>query len=166
MSDESKIKEDLYLVLGCFGRVDDGFVSCSSCENKILTLDTRLENYNGVIDYLDVCRLFDKPTFDFNAIRHVLHNMQDRFDQVASGRRLWTEKQIQLYQKFLIDHRLCGLYLKLALEAKEIPNNNEEQHEVEDLNIEDKSVKIVAHSNQRKLVAAPKVNLKLIRGRR
>lgn len=165
MSDEPKIKEDLYLVLGCFGRVDDGFVSCACCENKILKLDPRLDNYNGIIEYLDTCRLFDKPTFDFNAIRHVVHNMQDRFDQIASGRRLWTEKQIQLYQKFLMDHRLCGLYLKLALEANEIPKNNEEP-EVKESDIEDKSIKVVAHSNQRKLVAAPKVNLKLIRGRR
>ena len=165
MSDESKIKENLYLILGCFGRVDDGFVSCSSCENKILNLDTRLENYNGIIEYLDTCRLFDKPTFDFNAIRHVMHNMQDRFDQVASGRRLWTEKQVQLYQKFLMDHRLCGLYLKLALVAKEVPKN-EEEPEAQDIDIDEKSIKVVAHSSQRKLVAAPKVNLKLIRGRR
>jgi hypothetical protein len=165
VSGESVIKEELYLIIGCFGRVDDGFVSCASCENKILKLDAHIEDYNGVMSYLDTCRLFDKPTFDFNSIRHIIHNMQDRFDQVASGRRLWDEKQIQLYQKFIIDHRLCGLYLKLALIPKDIPKDPDEEIQ-ETPEIEEKSIKVVAHSSQRKLVAAPKVNLKFIRGRR
>ena len=154
MSNELFTK-DLYLVLGCFGRIDDGFVNCASCENYILRIHTGLENYNGMMDYFDTCRLYDKPTFDFNAIRHILQNMQERFDQLATGRRLWSEPKVQLHQKFLMDHRFCGLYLKLALA------NEDEKEEPEE-----KSIPIVAHSKQRKLVAAPKVNLKLIRGRR
>lgn len=153
----NELSKDLYLVLGCFGRIDDGFVNCASCENFILKIHPGLENYNGIMDYFDTCRLFDKPTFDFNAIRHILQNMQERFDQIGTGRRLWPESKVQLYQKFLMDHRFCGLYLKLALMDDEAEPKPEP---------EEKSVPIMAHSKQRKLVAAPKVNLKLIRGRR
>lgn len=163
MSSGSNIKEELYLVLGCFGNITDNFISCPSCENKILNLNSKLENYNGILDYLDTCNLFDKPSFNYNAIRHIIFNMQENFDQIASGRRLWTEKQTQLYHKFLVEHRNCGLYLKLDLQNIEIKKQEEEKEEPK---IIEKSVKIVSASNTKNLVAAPKVNLKLIRGKR
>lgn len=161
MSDETKVRENLYLVLGCFGRRDDGFVSCSSCENRILNINTHVENYNEILDYLETCRLFDKPAFDYNAIRNIIFNMQGRFDQIASGRRLWSEKEADLYHKFIVNHRMCGIYLKLELVSSELSQNNKEK----ETDFEEKTIKIEA-SNKRKVVAAPKVNLKLIRGKR
>jgi len=143
--------EDLYVILGCFGRVDDGFVSCPGIENKILKVGDHIENHNEMMDYFDSCRLFDRAMFEYSAIRHFIHNLQDRFDQIAAGKRLWSEKQYTLYQKFIIDHRLCGLYLRLDLD---IP--------VSEPVVEEKAVRIKAQSKC--LISPPQINLRLIRG--
>ena len=148
MPNAAQSTPELYLVLGCFGRVDDGFVSCSGCDNRILLIGPKLYDYNGTIEYLDTCRLFDKPCFDLNAIKHIINHMQDQFDQIGIGRRLWQEKQLQLYQKFIADHRLCGLFLKLELKQGQ-----------EEPVVEEKSIKIVSTTSQRKLIAAPKLTM-------
>lgn len=147
---------ELYLILGCFGRNDDGFVSCSSCENKILNVNARLDKYNEIMDYLEACRLFDRPIFEYSTIAHFIKNMQDRYDQIAVGRRLWSEKQYNLYLKFIAEHKLCGCYVKLALL---------DQNTVEKLTPEEKGVIIKAQKNE-ELKINPKVNLKLIKFRR
>ena len=104
---------DFYVVLGCFGyRVDD-FVHCNGIENVILKVGPSTNDYQKMMDYFEQCRLFDKPMFDMNGIRHVIHNLNDRFDQVY--RPLWTPKKYELYQKFVNEHRRCGLLLKLTL---------------------------------------------------
>lgn len=106
-------KHELYLVLGCFGRREDDFISCAGIENAILHIEEGLYLYNDMMEYLDNCRLFDRPIFDLNAIRHFVFNMRERYDQPM--RRLWSEKKFDLYQKFIIEHRHCGLYVKLVL---------------------------------------------------
>jgi hypothetical protein len=105
--------EKLYLVLGCFGRRDDDFVNCLGVENRILRLNDSLEYYSEIMDYFESLRLFDKPLFDYNAIRHVVYNMQDRYDQ--KFKRLWTEKYYNLLERFIVGHRSCGIYMKLVL---------------------------------------------------
>ena len=102
------------VVLGCFGRSDDGFVSCLGIENKILLVNNSLYRYNDIMDYLDQCQLFDRVLLDYNAVRHFIFNLGTKFDQPT--RRLWSEKKFELYQKFAIDHRHCGLFVKLSLE--------------------------------------------------
>lgn len=149
---------ELYVILGCFGRNDDGFVSCSGCENRILKVDNHIEQYNEMMAYFDACRLFDRPMFEFSAINHFIKNMQDRFDQVTAGKRLWSEKNYHLYQKFIIDHRMCGLYIRLVLIDPVMDSQKFEKEE------EEKGVIIKAGINQKK--HAPKLNLRLIRGRR
>lgn len=104
---------DFSIILGCFGLRIDDFVCCASVENIILKVDTSLPNYNEMMDYYDQCRLFDRPMFDTNAIRHLIFNMQDRYHRVIKP--LWSAKKFELYQKFLIDHRHCGLYVRLQL---------------------------------------------------
>ena len=106
-------KETINVVLGCFGLRDGEFISCPSVENKILEINECLNDYDGVTEYWDNCRLFDRALFDINAIRHFIFNVRDRFQQPT--RRLWSEKQFRLFEKFIINHRLCGLYLKLTL---------------------------------------------------
>lgn len=150
---DNGVKEDLYVILGCFGRADDGFVNCTGIENKILGAGEHLDRYNEMMDYFDGCRLFDRPMFEYNAIRHFIHNLQDRFDQVAVGRRLWSEKQYNLYQKFIIDHRFCGLYVRLDLNLPVIEPE-----------VKEKAIKIKAQNKCK--VVKPQINLKLIRGRR
>ena len=147
------ISGKLYIVLGCFGRIDDGFVSCASCENKILLVDEHLDNYNQMMDYFDSCRLFDRPMFEYSAIAHFIKNMQDRFDQIAVGKRLWSEKRYHLYQKFIAEHRMCGLYIRLVL-----VNENEE----ETTKLEEKGIFIPSQKTEH---FEPKTKLKLVRGR-
>lgn len=110
--------EELHIVLGCFGRRDDDFISCAGIENRILKIEENLYNYNELMDYLDTCRLFDRPIFEYNSIRHFVFYLRDKFDQPM--KRLWSEKKFELYQKFIIDHRHCGLYSKLIIINPEI----------------------------------------------
>lgn len=114
---------DIVVVMGCFGLKNDDFISCNGIENIILEANTSLYKYNEIMDYFDVCRLFDKPLLEFNAIRHFIHNIHDRFDQVIKP--IWLPKKFELYQKFVINHRHCGLYIKLAtLEDKYEKSSN------------------------------------------
>ena len=101
------------IVLGCFGRSDDNFVSCTGIENIILVLSPNEPNYKEIMDYLDNLQLFDKMIMNYNGIRHFLHNMQERYD--LPTKKLWSEKMFLLYQKFVIDNRDCGVYVKLEI---------------------------------------------------
>jgi len=145
---------NLYLILGCFGRKDGDFVSCPSCENKILKIDSKIEHYNEMMDYFETCRLFDKPMFEYNAIAHFIKNMRDRFDQV--NKRLWSEATYHIFQNFFHTHRTCGLYIKLILINDEETLLNEKHDE--------KGIFIKAIDNQKK--HPPKLNLRLLRGKR
>ncbi len=104
---------ELHVVLGCFGRTDDGFVSCSGIDNIILKIKPSDPNYEEIMDYLDKMQLFDRQVMNYNAARHFIHNMQDKFD--LPTKRLWSEKMFMLYQKFVIDHKDCGVFVKLQL---------------------------------------------------
>lgn len=99
------------IILGCFGRTDDGFVSCASTENIILTINQESYNYNKIMDYLDKLQLFDKMMLDYNSIRHFIFNMREKFDYPT--KKLWSEKQFNLFQKFTLTHKDCGLFIKL-----------------------------------------------------
>jgi len=102
---------DLYIVLGCFGRTDDGFISCTGIQNKILLIQPGMPCYNDIMEYLDCCSLFSKMMLEYNSIRHLIFNLQEKFDMPT--KKIWTEKQFKLYQKFTIDHRDCGLFVRL-----------------------------------------------------
>jgi len=155
---------ELYLLLGCFGRKESfndkseiiDFVSCASCENRILTLNTsKVNNYNAIMDYFDSCRLFDKPIFEYSAIVHFIRNVRDKFDQIVTDKPIWSETQYNLYQKFLVEHRFCGLYVKLIFT---------DPYENKVAKVEEKGIIIKGKENQP--VYMPKFNLKLIRGKR
>jgi hypothetical protein len=143
--------EELYLVLGCFGRRDDDFVSCRGVENRILKLNDALENYDEMMDYFEGVRLFDKPLFDQNAIRHFIYNMQERFDQ--RFKRLWSEKYYNLLERFVVSHRSCGTYIKLILINTEYDEEPEKEPE-----------KVLVKGNPELATKAPE--LRVIRGRR
>lgn len=125
---------DLYVVLGCYGRRTDNFVSCPSTKNGILKVDVTLEHYAEMMDYFEGCRLYDKPMYDFNAVRNFLQSMQNRFNQVTKP--LWAKKDTDLYQNFVMLHRACGVYICLELVSK-----SEQQAEEEPEKIEIKSTK-------------------------
>lgn len=104
---------DLFICLGCFGLTTNHFISCPSVENVILNVNPSLFKYNELMDYLDQNRLFDKLLLEYNAINHFIYNLQDKFDQ--SIKPLFSSRMYELYQKFISQHRNCGLYIKLLL---------------------------------------------------
>jgi hypothetical protein len=157
VSNDNRYK--INVILGCFGRTEDGFVSCRGCENSILEVTPSIDHFNDMMDYFESCRLFDRPMFEMTPIRHFIFNMQDRFDQLSIGRKLWSEKKFNLYQKFILDHRFCGLYIKLVLNK----DLNQDQNEIE----ENKDIKIfISSEDDIKTPKKQKTNLTLVRGRR
>jgi len=147
------VSEKIYLVLGCFGRVDDNFVSCAGTCNKILLISEDLEHYDQIITYLDNIKMFDKPILDTNAVRNIIYKFQN--DYLQNFRKIWSEKFFRLYENFLISHKACGIYLQLVLDSDneqiEIIEENPVMARVEDPNHKE---------------TAPPPNLKVIRGRR
>jgi hypothetical protein len=112
------VEENAYLVLGCYGRIENGFVLCSSTQNRILKLDDGLVNVEGVTDYFEAVKLFDRPMLDQNAIRHLIYNLQDRFDQ--KFKRMWTDHEYHLLERFMQMHKPCGLYAQLIMVQEDI----------------------------------------------
>lgn len=143
--------EELHISLGCFGLRNDDFISCASTENRILQVEESLYNYTDLMNYLDTCRLFDKPIFDYNSVRHFIFNLRDKYDQPM--KRLWSEKKFELLQKFTIDHRHCGLYVKLILVDPEIVSEPDEPK------------RILIPGGNLSDDSAPTYSLKVIRGR-
>jgi len=123
------VEENLYLVMGCWGRQDDGFISCPSVENRILHIHSGLENYDAIMDYLDSVRLFDRPLYDNNAIRHLIYNMQDKY--LEQLRPIWNPKRYDLLEKFIVSHKSCGVYVKLCLINPELEPKKEERSDDE-----------------------------------
>lgn len=111
-------EESVYLVLGCYGRKEDGFTLCPSVDNRILKIDDSLIYINEIWDYLEAVRLLDKPLIDLNAIRNLIFKMQDRFDQKI--RKLWSEQEFNAIERFIHMHKSCGLYVKLMALPDEV----------------------------------------------
>ncbi len=107
------MEENAYLVLGCYGRIENGFVLCSSTQNRVLKLDDGLVNVEGVTDYFEAVKLFDRPMLDQNSIRQLIYNLQDRFDQ--KFKRMWTDHEYHLLERFMQMHKPCGLYAQLIM---------------------------------------------------
>lgn len=102
----------IFLVLGCNGRVDGEFVSCSSTENVILELSPALEHIQEIISYLKALRLFETKMKDYNAIRRVLFNIKDKYYQ--GYKPIWDDSYFKLIEKFTINHKECGLILFIS----------------------------------------------------
>lgn len=117
--------EKLYLILGCFGRIDDNFTSCSSCESKILHVSEDLKHYKDIMAYFESVKLLDKPLLDYNTIRNSLFKMQANFDQDI--KKLWSEKEFKLFENFTISHKSCGIYMQLLLE-EDVPKAPEPEN--------------------------------------
>lgn len=146
-------EEICYLVLGCFGREDDGFVSCPSVENRILRLDDSLVYIDDIMNYMESVSLFDRHMLDINSIRHLVYNLQDRYDQKI--KRMWNEQQYHLLERFIQSHRPCGLYAKLIL----VPEADKVEAPKKQDRILVKGTPVIEHAERRPV-------LKVIRGKR
>jgi len=60
---------------------------------------------------------------DQNAVRHLIYNLQDRFDQ--KFKRLWTDHEYNLIERFIHMHKQCGTYAQLIIVS-------EEDHQIKD----------------------------------
>lgn len=102
----------ILLVLGCWGREQDGFVMCGGIINRIYDLTKGSERNVSIADYLDTnFKIFDKPIY--NNVHTVLWNIQDKFS--VKGDSVFKEKTFKQLEEFCILHRKCGLYLRLDL---------------------------------------------------
>lgn len=117
--------EHAYLVLGCFGRTENDFVLCPSVENRILKLDDTIEDFHKLVEYLECVHLFDRPLLEQSSVKHLVYNIQNKFDQ--KFRRLWTDHQFNLLERFMVMHKPCGYFAKLILVPEEIDIKEPEQ---------------------------------------
>ena len=105
----------LFLILGCWGREEDGFISCSGISNKILELTQQTERNRMIIDFLDdTYRLFDKPLY--SNVHTALFGIQDKFS--STGFPVFSKVEFHRIEAFCQMHAKCGLYLKLGLEEE------------------------------------------------
>jgi len=107
MPTESK----LYLILGCWGRIDDEFTTCNSVANPILKIDDKLEGYVELMKYLQGLGLFEQKITNYNAVRNIIFRIKNNFSQGYYN--LWNDKKFRLIENFTINHKFCGLYLDL-----------------------------------------------------
>jgi hypothetical protein len=107
----------IHIIMGCYGLKDDDFVCCPGIDNKIYSFDKKSYFYKEIMDYLDNCKLFEKPIYDYNATRNFLSRFKQKFENPISP--IWVERKYNIYQKFAIDHKNCGLFLKLSTEKIE-----------------------------------------------
>jgi hypothetical protein len=100
------------IVLGCWGREDNNFISCSSVKNCILDITKNTTRNIDIADYLDKnFSLFDKPLY--TNVHTVLWNLQEKFSEL--GNPVFQEKYFRQMEDFCITHKKCGVYLKLEL---------------------------------------------------
>ena len=108
------------IVLGCFGCQDDDFLICPGIENVIYKFNSEHQLYSEISNYLDKCKLYDRALLDYTSIRNFLVRFKESFNQPTKP--TWLEKKYENYQKFVINHRQCGLYLKLNLVKEQTQN--------------------------------------------
>ena len=89
---------------------------------------------------------------DQNAIRHLIYNLQDRFDQ--KFKRLWTDHEYHLLERFIQMHKPCGLYAQLIL----VPQQEESNPDAEQVSF----VKGIPEIDK----PERKINLTSVRGRK
>lgn len=103
------------LILGCWGREKDDFVSCSGIANEILDLTDNSKRNVKIKDYLDShFKLFDRPLY--NNVHTAVWNVQERFSE--KGDPVIPEIKFRYIEEFCIEHAKCGLFLRLELKEE------------------------------------------------
>jgi len=104
---------DFYLYLGCEGFQDQGFVHCPGVENLIYVASESEENFQQIIEFFVKIKLFDYPLRDYNSVLNFLSGFKERYQ--SKIRPKWTPSMFSSYQKFVINHKQCPVYLRLGL---------------------------------------------------
>lgn len=104
---------NIIVVIGCWGREEDGFVSCNGVSNEILDLSKGSGRNTKISNYLDeIYKLFDKPLY--NNVHTAIWNIQEKFSE--KGNPVFKEGLFKKIEEFCLSHHKCGLYLRLKLE--------------------------------------------------
>lgn len=104
--------KQIHLILGCNGSIGlNGFVCCNKLSNTILTITPNFENINEMLIYFKSLNLHIYPLKDYNAVRRVLFNLNEKFPQ--NFKPIWDEKYFHQLEEFTINHKKCGIYLKI-----------------------------------------------------
>lgn len=107
---------NVVLICGCWGREEEGFVSCSGASNIILDLGKNTERNKQIIDFLDnVYKIFDRPLY--NNVHTAIFNIQEKFSD--KGKPVFKEALFKRIEGFCIQHIKCGLYLRLEMKEEE-----------------------------------------------
>jgi hypothetical protein len=107
------------LTLGCWGRIEEGFIICNGVTNQVLDITKNSERNVSIKDYLDShFRLFDRPLY--NNVHTAIWNIQDKFS--IKGNPVFNNYLFRRIEEFCIIHRKCGLFL--CLKAQEGESND------------------------------------------
>ena len=101
------------LILGCWGRNNEGFSICNGVINSILDITLNSERNVAISEYLDSnYHLFDRPLY--NNIHSAIFNIQDKFS--IKTKPVFSNTVFKWMEEFCLMHSKCGLYLRLNLE--------------------------------------------------
>lgn len=104
------------LVLGCWGRTNEGFSICNGVSNAVLDLTLNSERNVAISEYLDSHHgLFDRPLY--NGVHSAVFNIQEKFS--LKGKPVFSTTVFRWMEEFCVMHAKCGLYLRLELANEE-----------------------------------------------
>ena len=107
----------LFLILGCWGREENGFIICKGIENIIIDLTKKTTQNIQIVDFLDSKYfLFDRPLY--NNVHTALWNLQEKCSQ--KGHLVFSSELFKYMEEFCIFHKKCGVFLRLKMEKEEI----------------------------------------------
>jgi len=103
------------LILGCWGRDKEGFISCPGITNEILDLTKNSSRNVKIKDYLDShFRIFDRPLY--NNVHTAVYNVQEKFSE--KGDPVISQIKFRYIEEFCANHNRCGLFLRLELKEE------------------------------------------------
>jgi len=102
----------IFLFLGCNGKSDGDFIFCSKTDSPILEISLNLEKSQEIVQYFKGLGLFQREMVDYNGIRRVIYNLQDKYYQ--NCKPIWNDKFFKLLDKFTLMHKECGLVLSIG----------------------------------------------------
>ena len=106
---------NIILEIGCWGRTEENFCTCSGVSNEILDLSKNTGRNVEIIDYLDkTYKLFDRPLY--NNVHTAVWNIQEKFSEKINP--VFKEALFKRIENFCLLHAKCGLYLRLKLEEQ------------------------------------------------
>lgn len=102
----------VFLVLGCFGSEQCGFVRCTSVFNYILRIDGEIDNEDILWEYFESLNLVNIPLCNSNSVRNTIYKMKSSYSRRCQD--LWPQDYFSKMEEFMHFHKDCGLFLKLT----------------------------------------------------